>query len=296
MVALLQARRLSATCGATTLRRWLDAQVRLRGPLALAAARKVRVGCAMLTVTMAFAFIEADADEVAIPRSKPIVSAGEAPTPGGRSSDVSRGASAREGDRDGAAAVSERALAAGPGDGVGCERALSRRGARFEVIGAIADGTCGAPRALAFEGTANVTVQPAATVRCSVALATARWLEEVVQPAARLHLGKKVDGVAAAASYSCRTRRNGSGTTDRLSEHAFANAIDVSAIVLNDGTRVPVKARPDSPDPERAFQAAIRGGACAYFSTVIGPTTDAAHDDHLHFDLAPRRGGSRYCR
>ncbi|HSP26863.1 MAG TPA: extensin family protein, partial [Saliniramus sp.] len=46
-------------------------------------------------------------------------------------------------------------------------------------------------------------------------------------------------------------------------------------------------------DTER-FQAAIRGGACAFFTTVLGPMTNASHANQLHFDIAELRGGFRW--
>ena len=41
--------------------------------------------------------------------------------------------------------------------------------------------------------------------------------------------------------------------------------------------------------------AAIRGAACLYFTTVLGPGSNAAHDDHLHLDVKARNGGYRIC-
>jgi hypothetical protein len=42
------------------------------------------------------------------------------------------------------------------------------------------------------------------------------------------------------------------------------------------------------------FQRAVRKAACGPFTTVLGPGSDAYHDDHMHFDTKPRR--SPYCR
>ena len=36
------------------------------------------------------------------------------------------------------------------------------------------------------------------------------------------------------------------------------------------------------------FLNAISASACGYFTTVLGPGSDAAHSDHLHLDLALR--------
>jgi hypothetical protein len=97
-----------------------------------------------------------------------------------------------------------------------------------------------------------------------------------------------------AASYVCRSRNNRPGA--RLSEHATANAIDIGGIMFEEGEAVAVRARGDDEARRRAFQRAIRRGACEHFTTVIGPGTDAAHADHFHLDLAERRSGYRLCQ
>jgi hypothetical protein len=47
---------------------------------------------------------------------------------------------------------------------------------------------------------------------------------------------------------------------------------------------------------EARFQAAVREGACRYFTTVLGPGSDPEHATHLHLDLRDRRGGYRICQ
>jgi hypothetical protein len=80
----------------------------------------------------------------------------------------------------------------------------------------------------------------------------------------------------------------------KLSEHATANAFDVMSIAFAD--RPPIKIQARNPAfPEARFQAAIRAGSCAYFTTVLGPGSDASHHNHLHFDMAQRGGGYRLC-
>lgn len=182
----------------------------------------------------------------------------------------------------------------GEAEAAACEAELDRLDVRFTRLDPIADGACGAERPLMVAELGTVELSNGATLRCPVALATARWVREVVVPAAALHLDATVAALDISASYTCRARRTGSPTTT-LSEHGFANAIDIGAVRLGDGRRVVVMPREDSASPDRAFQAAIRGGACVLFTTVIGPMTNALHDDHLHLDLAQRRGGGKLC-
>jgi hypothetical protein len=40
--------------------------------------------------------------------------------------------------------------------------------------------------------------------------------------------------------------------------------------------------------------AAFRTAACGWFTTVLGPGSDAAHADHLHLDIQPHGSSNRY--
>jgi hypothetical protein len=43
------------------------------------------------------------------------------------------------------------------------------------------------------------------------------------------------------------------------------------------------------------FREGLRQSVCARFMTVLGPGSDGYHEDHVHVDLAERRGGYRIC-
>lgn len=159
-------------------------------------------------------------------------------------------------------------------------------------------GACGVSTPVDVEavgaGRFEVDLIPAAVVDCSVVGALTQWLEEDVQPAAQAHIGQWVTGIRVAASYACRGRNNDPNA--QLSEHAFGNAIDISAFRFEDGTWLEVQPFSDSADPRAAFLSAVRADACGPFTTVLGPGI-AYHDDHLHFDLASRGQSGRglYC-
>jgi hypothetical protein len=157
---------------------------------------------------------------------------------------------------------------------------------------------CGASRP--FEMTAaaqgRVAMKPAAMLRCPMIPAVERWIQTVVEPAARAHLGVPLVEVKVAASYSCRPMNHVSGA--RLSEHGHANALDVSEFHLADGRAITVKSGWYGSDRERGFLRAVHDGACREFTTVLGPEHDAMHRDHFHMDLARhgRDGFSRICK
>ncbi len=159
-------------------------------------------------------------------------------------------------------------------------------------------GVCGAMQPLEVTATAagRVGLRPAATLRCPMVPAVEHWVQTVVEPAARQHLGVPLVELKVAASYGCRPMNNQSGA--KLSEHGFANALDISAFHLADGRVVTVKGGWNGAPDERAFLRAIHDGACQTFTTVLGPKADVFHHDHFHVDLARhgRNGETRICR
>lgn len=138
----------------------------------------------------------------------------------------------------------------------------------------------------------NVAVEPEVVLNCQTAKATARLMEEVVAPAAEEFFEAQVESIQQMSGYVCRPRSGGGN----LSEHAFGNAIDIGSVTLDDGTQIMVRPYGRVHDAHDGFVWRVREGACGIFTTVLGPATDEAHADHLHFDLAERRPGSTYCR
>ena len=125
-------------------------------------------------------------------------------------------------------------------------------------------------------------------VKCELAGKFAAWTEYAVKRAARQYLGSDLKRIETMGSYSCRNIA-GSG---KLSEHAHANAIDVSAFVLADGRRITVESNWNRGRREIQFLAAIHDSACKRFGTVLSPNYNAAHRDHFHLDMS----GNGYCR
>lgn len=178
-----------------------------------------------------------------------------------------------------------------------CEAQLKSLGAVFERKEPIdGPGTCGMSASYQVsEIVRGIELGPDTQMRCATALAAARWIDEVVIPAARV-LGDDVrlTGIRQASTYACRNRNSQADT--KISEHAKGNAVDVATFSFEGHD--PLSIRPDQRrgSREESFQMAVRAGACLHFTTVLGPGADAYHDDHLHLDLAKRRSGYRLCQ
>jgi hypothetical protein len=155
---------------------------------------------------------------------------------------------------------------------------------------------CGALQPFTVSATARglVALQPPALLRCPMIPAVEYWMERIVLPAARYHLRANVVELKVAGSYSCRPMNHVHG--GRLSEHGHANAIDISAFVLDSGAVVTVKGGWWGALAERNFLRAVHGGSCSVFTTVLGPAYDASHRDHFHLDLARHNAEGRICK
>ena len=175
-----------------------------------------------------------------------------------------------------------------------CDVRLSKIAVFHQLAALIAPGECGAPDAVLLESVilpdqSKVAIAPPATVRCTMAEAVAEWIREDVGPAAA-KLGALPRELENMGSYECRGRNRVSGAT--LSEHGRANALDVRGFKLANKETI-VLADPKVP---KDFRDAIRASACARFSTVLGPGSDAEHAEHVHLDLIQRRNNFKMCQ
>ncbi|MDP3460362.1 MAG: extensin family protein [Hyphomonas sp.] len=114
------------------------------------------------------------------------------------------------------------------------------------------------------------------------------WERHVARPAAVEIFGSPIARIETYGSFSCR---NIAGS-DRKSEHALANAIDISGFRLKDGRLINVETHWANGGNEGKFLERVHKGACRIFSVTLGPEYNAAHADHFHFDM----GSARICR
>jgi hypothetical protein len=122
-----------------------------------------------------------------------------------------------------------------------CVRLLAPISADIEVLKPIKTEQCGTPAPIRLRslGTSTkVEIVPPATINCHMVAALHEWIEKSLQPTAHEMLGSPIRQILGASSYSCRNRNN--GLVGPISEHAFANAIDISGFVTSDGRTIDV--------------------------------------------------------
>jgi hypothetical protein len=190
-----------------------------------------------------------------------------------------------------------RKLAALTDDFAGCRKVLDKAGVRYTALAPLSEqgGQCGYRDAVRFRtgGPRRIGLAPSDLgMSCPVAAALTVWEWEVVQPAAQRHFGQKVAEIEHFGSYNCRRMYNREGAS--WSEHSTADAVDIAAFRLADGTRITLVGDWEAKGSKARFLRDVRDGACGAFSTVLSPDYNAAHRDHFHLDQAKRMW--RVCR
>jgi hypothetical protein len=162
----------------------------------------------------------------------------------------------------------------------------SSRAGHEEVV------ACGAEQVVLYlGGPAKIRYNTPPTVTCRLALALARF-EQLAQEQALAQLGERIDRFKHLGTYSCRKMVR----FDFVSEHSYANAIDIEEVGLVSGARISVRrdfgllaAPPRTRASEFLRTLARRAYDERLFSTVLTPYWDNLHRDHFHLDLARYR-------
>lgn len=179
----------------------------------------------------------------------------------------------------------------------GCIALLETSGLEFDALEPRGNDQCRVEDAVRLDGGQDLLSLTPRSVApsCPVMIGMLIWQNQVVQQQAQTIFGQRVARIETYGSFSCR--RMYGRTEGAWSEHATADAIDIGAFVLADGTRISVLGDWPGDSKKARFLRQVRDGACDLFSTVLSPEYNAAHADHFHFDMADRGDmGWRACR
>lgn len=156
-----------------------------------------------------------------------------------------------------------------------------------EMAPPLSEGICGEQSPLIVTGVLvrgrMVPLSSPATTNCQMASALPDWAETVDGYASAM-LESPLAAINTGTSYMCRNRNN--GATGFISEHGFANAVDVTGFTLEDGRTIEVESNwLPATEPAGRLLRLAHDAACGDFTTVLGPEANAEHEDHLHLDL-----------
>jgi hypothetical protein len=122
-----------------------------------------------------------------------------------------------------------------------------------------------------------------AIVNCGMATVLPEWAAAIDGYLAARE-NTRLARVLVGTSYMCRPRNNVSGAD--VSEHGFANALDVVGFELEDGRTISLPGGWTDPlSPDGRLLRFAHDAGCSRFTTTLGPEANALHHDHLHLDL-----------
>lgn len=173
---------------------------------------------------------------------------------------------------------------------VACEARLEYAGVEFSSARIpLHEGkggfTCGAPQVVRYRrGPGDIDYGGRPKMACPLALAMAEF-ELLLQEEAKAHLGSRVASIRHVGTYNCREMAVYDGW---ISEHSYANGIDLRSFTLEDGREIKIRGNYDADTPEGEFLRAMASRAYdEVFSVVVTPATpDGMHEGHIHLDMA----------
>lgn len=129
-------------------------------------------------------------------------------------------------------------------------------------------------------------------LNCKFALQFSKWLSESGAPILAAQMGTPLEKISTGPGFECRGRNGDSSA--KISEHGFGNAIDITTLRMHGGKIINVLDAIDPNAESYAILHGLRASACGYFTTVLGPGTNAAHEKHFHFDLGVHGKSENY--
>jgi len=117
---------------------------------------------------------------------------------------------------------------------------------------------------------------------CPLALSSALFVSQQARPLTKTLMGRELTRIDHLGSFACRNIYHRADA--RRSEHASAEALDVSAFRLADGERVTVLKGWTSAKTQPWLQALL-AASCGYYGNGLGPDYNAAHANHFHLGM-----------
>ncbi|HDT6027035.1 TPA: extensin family protein [Enterobacter cloacae subsp. cloacae] len=117
---------------------------------------------------------------------------------------------------------------------------------------------------------------------CQLALSSALFVSQQARPLTRTWTGSELVRIEHLGSYACRNIYHRPDA--RRSEHATAEALDISAFRLANGERVTILHGWRSTKTQPWLQALLTA-SCGYYGNGLGPEYNAAHANHFHLGM-----------
>ncbi|WP_312310469.1 extensin family protein [Atlantibacter sp.] len=118
---------------------------------------------------------------------------------------------------------------------------------------------------------------------CPLALSSAMYVHQRAAPIAQQIFGSPLTRIEHVGSYACRNIYHREQA--RRSEHATADALDVSGFRFANGQRITVHKGWNESGARGEVMRALFNQSCNFYGNSLGPNYNAAHADHFHLGM-----------
>lgn len=149
---------------------------------------------------------------------------------------------------------------------------------------AVADsaGECPLSNVVRVRDFGPVSLNSSFLASCPLALSSALFVSQQARPLTKTWTGSELTRIEHLGSFACRNIY--SRPDARRSEHATADALDISAFRLANGQRVTVLNGWKAEKTQPRLQALL-SASCGYYGNGLGPDYNAAHANHFHLGM-----------
>jgi len=172
-----------------------------------------------------------------------------------------------------------------------CETLLAQANARQLIrTQTVADntGACPLNDVVRVRSFGRVSLSSSFLASCPLALSSALFVDQQARPLTQTMMGSSLSRIDHFGSFACRNIYHRPNA--RRSEHATAEALDISGFTLENGQRISVL-RGWKNATAGPWLHAMLGASCGYFGNALGPDYNAAHANHFHLGMR----GFGYC-
>ena len=128
----------------------------------------------------------------------------------------------------------------------------------------------------------SVALSSSFLASCPLALSSALFVARQAKPLTQSFMGSQLTRIEHLGSYACRNIYHRADA--RRSEHASAQAWDISGFQLADGRKVTVL-RGWKDEKTAPWLRAMLNASCTYYGNGLGPEYNAAHANHFHLGM-----------
>lgn len=151
-------------------------------------------------------------------------------------------------------------------------------------------GDCAIDQPLRITGFGAVSLSSSFLASCPMAVASTLYVTRSDAVLQQAGIASPLRRIAHVGSYACRNIYH--RQTGRRSEHATADAWDVTGFQLANGRWLEVGKNWQQPAQSAAALHALWQSGCATFGNALGPDYNAAHAGHFHLGMR----GAGFCR